>query len=365
MKLEGLWKEFILPNWNIYGKYIIEKLQKRNEMKETKGPLPNSNKTIIDIIKDVAGSKILEYYDFFRLYKIGLPQFCRGTIWRILIGNPCCMTESLYEKYLEKIEKVDFKDFDMRYHEDNNTIFNFEYNINQMIVDVIKEKDRLKEELIKYKIDVELIMNKSYNISRVLYLIRKDLIYKKGILTLIYVFLIIETEEYNAFCNIYNLICNNDIIKYYIDNEADIKKYIDFFSNLVQRHLPQIHKHFKNLEISYDLFFIQWMSELFSSSLELKLLYRIIDLYLIEGEYILYQAGLTILGIQEDDLLDLTISEILNLVKKVPSKHKAKNFMKKMKRFDTVKNEYAKWKSENELGTQKLLLFQAIFNDDN
>ena len=28
------------------------------------------------------------------------------------------------------------------------------------------------------------------------------------------------------------------------------------------------------------------------------------------------------------------------------------------------KEEYNKWKNENELGTQKLQLFQAIFNDD-
>ena len=35
-----------------------------------------------------------------------------------------------------------------------------------------------------------------------------------------------------------------------------------------------------------------------------------------------------------------------------------------MKSYDAIINEYGKWKNENELGTQKLLLFQAIFNDD-
>ena len=364
LKLEALWKEFILPNWNIYGYYILEQLQKRKEIRETKNNT-NNNKTTIAIINEVADNKILEYYDFFKFYKIGLPQFCRGTIWRFLIGNPCSMTEKLYENYLSKIEKVDFNDFDIRYHEDNNSIFNFEYNINQMIVDIIIEKDLLKDELLKLKIDSIQIMNKSYNILRVFYLIRNDLIYKKSIIPLIYIFLIVESEEYNAFCDIYNLICNNDIFKFYIDDEIDINKSLDFFNNLVEKHLPQIHKHFKNLEITHDLYFIPWMTELFSSSLELKLIFRIIDLYLIEGEYILYQTGLTILAIQEDDLLDLTIGEILNLVQRLPNKHKIKHFLKKMKNFDMTKNEYAKWKKENELGTQKLLLFQAIFNDDN
>jgi len=360
LKLEELWKEFILPKWNIYGNYIIKKLQKRKDSKIT----PNtSNKTIITIINEIANNKRLEYYDFFRFFKIGLPPFCRGTIWRILIGNPCCMTETLYENYLNKIEKVDFKDIDNRYHEDNNIIFNIEYNINQMITDVIKAKDYFKEELLKSNIDQEQIMIKSYNILRVFYLIRNDLTYKRSILPLIYVFLIVEGDEYNAFCNIYNLICNNDIIKFYIDDETYIMKSLDFFNNLLEKYLPKIYKHFKNLEISHDLFFIPWMTELFSSTLDLKLLLRIIDLYLIDGEYILYQVGITILSIQEDDLLDLTISEILNLVKKLPSTYKVKNFLKKMKSYDTIINEYGKWKNENELGTQKLLLFQAIFND--
>ena len=361
LKLEELWKDFILPKWNIYGKYIIKKLQKR---KDSKIAQSTSNKTIITIINEIANNTILEYYDFFRFFRIGLPPFCRGTIWRILIGNPCCMTETLYENYLNKIEKVDFNDFDKRYHEDNNSIFNIEYNINQMITDVIKAKDYFKEELLKSKIDQEQIMIKSYNILRVFYLIRNDLTYKRSILPLIYVFLIVEGEEYNAFCDIYNLICNNDIIKFYIDDETYIMKSLDFFNNLVEKKLPKIYKHFKNLEISHDLFFIPWITELFSSTLDLKLLLRIIDLYLIDGEYILYQVGLTILSIQEDDLLDLTISEILNLVKKLPSTYKVKNFLKKMKSYDMIINEYGKWKNENELGTQKLLLFQAIFNDD-
>ena len=361
LKLEELWKEYILPKWNIYGNYILNKLQKRKFIKIN--PI-NNTKTITTIISEMTNNKILEYNDFFRFFKLGLPPFCRGTIWRILIGNPCCMTETLYENYLNQIEKVDFNDFDNRYHEDNNTIFNLEYNINQMIGDVIKEKDNFKEELLKLKIDQEQIMERSYNILRVFYLIRNDLIYKRSIIPLIYVFLIVEGEEYNAFCDIYNLICNNDVNKFYIEEESYIIKSLDFFNNLFKKNLPRIYKHFKNLEISHDLFFIPWITELFSSTLELKLLLRIIDLYLIEGEYILYQVGLTILAVQEDDLLDLTISEILDMLKKLPSKHKTINFLKKMNSYDMVIYEYAKWNNENELGTQKLQLFQAIFNDD-
>ena len=361
LKLQELWKEFILPKWNIYGNYILKKLKKKKNPKK----YLSNKKTIKDIIDEIAEDKILEFNDFFRFYRIGLPQFCRGTIWSILIGNPCNITETLYENYLNKIEKVDFKAFDIRYHEEEKNIFNCDFNINQMIIDVIKEKDNFKNVLIKLKIEQEQMMIKSYNILRVFYLIRNDLIYKKSILPIIYSFLIVKGEEYDSFCDIYNLICNSDIIKFYTDDKAFIKKSLDFFNSLVEKNLPKIYNHFKNLEISHDLFFIPWITELFSESFDFKLFLRIIDLYLIDGEYILYQAGLTILAIQEDDLLDLTINEILNLVKRLPDKYDINIFLKKMRSYDMIISEYSKLKNEDELGAQKLQLFQAIFNDDN
>ena len=365
LKLEELWKKFILPNWNIYGIYILEKVKNRNEIKEDKLPSLINIKDIMTIVKEIAYNKTLEYFDFFRFYRIGLPPFCRGTIWKILIGNACSITETLFENYLAKIEKVNFKEFEIKYRDDNKTIFNVEYNINQMIIDVIKEKENFKDELIKLQKNPGQIMAKCYNILRIFYIMRNDLIYKKSIISLIYAFLIVEEHEFNTFCKIYNLICNNDIIKFYIDDEAYIKKAIDFFGNSVKSKLPKLHRHFKNLGISYDLFFISWITELFSSSLDFKLWLRIIDLYLIDGEYILYQAGITILSMQEDDLLDLAISDILNLIKRLPNKYEIKYFLQKMKNYEDIKNECIKWKNEDEIGTQKLQLFETIFNDDN
>ena len=233
-----------------------------------------------------------------------------------------------------------------------------------MITDIIKTKDFFLSDLINLKIDQEQIMNESYNILRIFFLMRNDLVYKKSIVPLIFVFLMVDENEYNAFCNVYNLICNNDIIKFYIGDEDYINKNIVLFSNFVKKYLPKIHEHFTNLEIVHELYFIPWITEIFSSSMSYKLLLRVLDLYLINGEYILFQVGLSILSIQEDDLLDLAINEIFKLLKKLSSKYKEDFFLEKMKSFDCVKDEYNKWKNENELGTQKLQLFQAIFNDD-
>jgi hypothetical protein len=362
LQIEELWKDFILPKWNIYGKYILTKLKKNNEFQDKKEI--NNQKNIDTIIKDTESDKILDYNDFFQLFYLGLPAFCRGTIWKLLIGNSCSITETLYENYLSHVEPENFNTFDIQYHEDINTIFNREYDINQIISDIIKTKDIFLADLVSLKIDQEQIMNKSYNIIRTFFLIRNDLIYKKSIVPLTFVFLMVDESEYNAFSNIFNLICNTDIIKFYMSDEDYIKKKVDLFSIFVKKYLPRIHKHFSNLEIAHELYFIPWMSEIFSSSMSYKLLVRVLDLFLINGEYILFQTGISILAIQEDNLLDLTISEIFKVLKRLSSKHKADIFLEKMKNFNSIKDEYNKWKDEDELGGQKLQLFQAIFNDD-
>ena len=363
LQLEELWKDFILPKWNIYGNYILMKLKKKNKIKISKEE-DSPKKNIDTIMKDIENDKNLEYSEFFEFFYLGIPSFCRGTIWKLLIGNSCYITETLYENYLTQVEPQNFNDFDIKYHEDINTIFNREYNINQMITDVIKGKDIFLSELINLNIDQEKIMNETYNILRIFFLIRNDLVYKKSIVPLIYVFLMVDENEYNAFCNVYNLICNSDIIKLYTGDEDYINKNIIFFRDLVKKYLPKIHEHFTNLEIDHELYFIPWISEIFSASMSYKLLLRVLDLYLLNGEYILFQIGLSILSIQEDDLLDLAISEIFKLLKRLSSKYKEDFFLEKMKSFDGVKDEFNKWKNENELGTQKLQLFQAIFNDD-
>ena len=362
LQLEELWKDFILPKWNIYGNYILLKLKQKYKIADKKET--TNSKNIDAIIRDTENDKILEYSDFFEFFYIGLPSFCRGTIWRLLIGNSCCITETLYENYLPQVEKENFNEFDIKYHEDINTIFNREYNLNQMITDIIKTKDFFLSDLVKLKIDQEKIMNESYNILRIFFLMRNDLVYKKSIVPLIFVFLMVDDNEYNAFCNVYNLLLSTDIIKFYIDDEDYINKSVIFFSELVKKYLPKIHEHFTNLEIEHELYFIPWMNEIFSSSMSYKLLLRVLDLYLINGEYILFQIGLSILSIQEDDLLDLAINEIFKLLKKLSSKYKEDSFLEKMKSFDCIKDEFNKWKNENELGMQKLQLFQAIFNDD-
>ena len=71
LQLEELWKDFILPKWNIYGNYILLKLKQKYKIADKKET--TNSKNIDAIIRDTENDKILEYSDFFEFFYIGLP----------------------------------------------------------------------------------------------------------------------------------------------------------------------------------------------------------------------------------------------------------------------------------------------------
>ena len=83
---------------------------------------------------------------------------------------------------------------------------------------------------------------------------------------------------------------------------------------------------------------------------------QIFDIYLINGEYVLFQIGVSILKILEDELKNMTISQILNLLKRLPDKYKKEKFFEVFNNFNSIKSEYVENKRKNELEQQKKIL---------
>ena len=67
------------------------------------------------------------------------------------------------------------------------------------------------------------------------------------------------------------------------------------------------------------------------------------DLYIINGEYILFQTAITIIKLLEEDILNLTISEIFKLLKRLPKKYTDLDFFEKFKNYNCIYEEYVKW----------------------
>ena len=64
-----------------------------------------------------------------------------------------------------------------------------------------------------------------------------------------------------------------------------MKNELKFFEFLIEKYLPLIHMHFKELQFNANIFFYKWIEFLFLKTFNYKLCLRILDNFLIKGQY--------------------------------------------------------------------------------
>ena len=369
--INNIW-EFILNKWNIYGGYLTIKLMERNiytnnaslkitnQFEIKKFSDKNKKSFLKSIEAKLSKEKEIDYSDFINLYYIGLPNQTRKNLWQILIGNSCGITKNTYEIYKRKIPSINFKNINAN----KNTVDKIYSNDNtskQIIQEIIKITVIFSEEIAKKNLDKNDMMNKVYNISRSFCIFRQDLTFNKNIISIIYTLLFIFEEEEDTFIYIINLICSN-LFSIFIGDENEIKAYSNFFNSLLKKYIPKISNLFEKMEITPELYLIPWLEEFYTKTFNLNILNHIFDLFLINGEYILFQTGLSIIKLLEDELANSTINEIFKSLKRISNDINEIDFMYIFQSFDKVKKDVAEWKAENEIAKQKSKLFTIIFS---
>lgn len=376
-KIKNIWRTFVLPNWEKYGNYLFYRAQNKINFSKKQKPIIMTSKngllesktlfSIVTInnflneaIKKLKENNYFDYNEFLYFYSLGLPSRIRGKIWTSLIGNPCGININLYKAYSDLIAKIDFSQLFQDYEKNNNIestlinikddINNDKYTISQILLDIISIKDNF---LLKdTKEDKNTIFSQVYTITRVFFLMRPDIMYNKSLVAFSFIFILVCKDEYASFYNIFNLICSTNLLHYYKKNENYIDIRVEFFDELLKNRIPKVSLHFKNLDISSELFLVSWFGNIFSFTLDYHLLKRIFDLYLLHGEYILFQVGLTIIKIQEDELLNCTISDVFRVLGRLPDEYKEDIFLEKMY-LNNIYIEYEAWKTNRDLEKQK------------
>ena len=364
-KLSAIWDEYILLNLDNYMKYIIikcyekynyffgilpqnEKISKLDLFDEKK---VLNIKTVEDFLKDINErfnknyKNKLEYQEFFSLCYLGFPHKYRKKMWKIFIGNDLSITKKMYLFYQKDLMKnvYDFGDMDLRLRENTNVKFSEDYNLNNILIDIIKSRYIFLQAINEQNLDDDELLQKIYNITYIFNLIRSDIPYNKGIVLLAYLFLLVGYSEVKSFKCIMNLICSRNIYKFYIGDTDTINRYLDFFTKLLEKYAKNVYEHLNKLEIKPELYLIPWFEKLFIQSLDYDILLHVFDLYIINGEYILFQTAITIIKLLEEDILNLTISEIFKLLKRLPKKYTDLDFFEKFKNYNCIYEEYVKW----------------------
>jgi len=287
----------------------------------------------------------LEYQEFFSLCFLGFPHKYRKKMWKIFIGNDLSITKKMYLFYQKDLikDELDFGDMDLKLRENSNVQFSRDYKLNQILMDIIKSRYIFIQAINEQNLDDDELLQKIYNITYIFNIIRSDIPYNKGIVLLAYLFLLVGFSEIKSFKCITNLICSRSLIKFYIGEKTTINRYLNFFTHLLEKYAKEVHAHLKKLEINPELYLIPWFEKLFTQSLDYDILLHVFDLYIVNGEYILFQTAITIIKLLEEDLLNLTISEVFKLLKRLPKKYTDLEFFEKFKYYNSINEEYVKW----------------------
>ena len=197
--IEKIWDDNILVKINDYSKFITLKCSEKNNyfMNILKNPekyknnltdekKPFSFEEITIFLKDKIKSD-LDYYEFCSLCSLGFPEKMRKNLWKIFINNKMTVSEDLYLHYKREVDKI-VLDFKM-YEKEANLQINSDYQLNQMLFDIVKSKYFFIIEITKKKLDAEKIMKDVYYVICIFNLVKMDVPYNKGIIAIKYLLL--------------------------------------------------------------------------------------------------------------------------------------------------------------------------------
>jgi len=99
-------------------------------------------------------------------------------------------------------------------------------------------------------------------------------------------------EKYQAFVALMNLTLNQNIIPFYRFDERQIRNRLQIFKQVFYHNLPELCDYFEELDILPEHYLIEWTMTLFSKNLNIDIVARIWDIYMIEGIKSIYQAAI-------------------------------------------------------------------------
>ena len=102
-------------------------------------------------------------------------------------------------------------------------------------------------------------------------------------------------NEYDSFVCFANLIHTHHFLPFFQGKGNEIQLRIDYFNNIFQKQMPDLYQYFQALDITTDIFLIEWMLTLYTKHTDIEISSRIWDCFLLDGEVFALRVGLAIL----------------------------------------------------------------------
>ena len=285
----------------------------------------------------------------------GIPNTTRGKVWALCIGNKFSITKEYYDieanksiQLLIKLNKNKNKKINNNNPNNNNTYNSYNNNMNKkdLNINLIESENssmslatkKLYSKYIKQTLDkeksinlIDLDIERTFSslgvfkhesqlgnnlreILRIFVVARPDIGYVQG-LSYIAGTLLLQMDKFASFVCFMNIILSPNILPFYRLDEFNIKKRLDLFSEIFKLNLPKLYLHFQENEIFPEHYLLEWFMTLYTRNLNIELAFRIWDIYMIEGIFVLYKSAIVIFSLDEKKMLNMEFSEIMNFLK--------------------------------------------------
>lgn len=242
------------------------------------------------------------------VYK-GIPPNLRRTVWSLLIGNDLNITKEQYLNYYKQREdyhKIEAINSTSDSKEKSNPV-------NLITLDLPRTFPMLAffQPGGPYHHSLKSILE-----CYVFY--NPDIGYVQG-MSYLAAILLLYMDEYEAFTAIANLLnrkCHNAFYK--LDDGFQV--YCRAFNLLLKDYLPNLYHYFLDIGLSEEMYLLDWILTIYGKSLPLDTSTRIWDIYLLEGDILLFKSAIGILKTLEKNILEFApnLESCKKLLSRIP-----------------------------------------------
>ena len=373
--IETIWRTEILIKWEFYRKYLIKRscsIELYHNISEQNKK--SFNQKVLDMFKRSKSNKmeydnLLNKSEFYHLWTYGIPSFVRKRIWPIIIGNDLSITENFVNHYVKLIEKIEFEELNKLMKEniknkiDEPLEISEDIVLNEMLNDILIISNKVFEnEIKKTDYDINTFSSNLFKIVRIFILYRQDINYSTQLVYISSILLLNSEDYFQAFVNLVNFIIPTCLIKFLKNKEDFIQIRTLFFTRLLEKYTPSLKNHLEKLGVTPSMYLSQWLDYVFIKAFNYKSVLRLWDIYLLKGEIFLYEIAISILIMEEKDLLNFPVTIILENIKHIPEKYTEQEFFNILTKID-IYQQFKYYIDEVNVGVEKGILMQAYFND--
>jgi hypothetical protein len=274
----------------------------------------------------------------------GIPDSLRGLIWQIYAEINHYRKEISMQNIFEEIMNDESTDLETEFV-------------------ILKDIERTFPKHIQFKDKFGLGQRSLFNVLRAYSRFNKSTGYVQG-MGFITALILTYMDEESTFWMIHSLMNKYNMRGYYEKDFPDLQRTFYKLLSLMKKHIPKVYDHFKKNSFHPSMYALQWFITIFAVNFKFDVLVRIYDVFLLEGEKVLYRLALAILKLSEEKLLLYREFEnVLEVFKNIFDNIQADDLFNKAFKFSISKLHLREYDMEYDLvkgDTEHEIMFQVL-----